>query len=120
MPTYKDWELYEVLPAGWKIDKHCGSPLFGYDFCTALDRQVDLLFEDCSREIQHLHQRSRSRHVLQRRRDGRQRAIEIRRNAEVELPGVVPVGFFIKRREGRPWASLMSLMPSSPLAELHS
>ena len=34
MPTYKDWELYEVLPAGWKIDKHCGSPLFGYDFCT--------------------------------------------------------------------------------------
>lgn len=34
MSTYKDWELYEVLPAGWKIDKHCGSPLFGYDFCT--------------------------------------------------------------------------------------
>ena len=34
MPTYKDWELYEVLPVGWKIDKHCGSPLFGYDFCT--------------------------------------------------------------------------------------
>ena len=34
MPTYKDWELYEVLPAGWKIDKTTGSPLFGYDFCT--------------------------------------------------------------------------------------
>lgn len=34
MPTYRDWELYEVLPSGWKIDKHCGSPLFGYDFCT--------------------------------------------------------------------------------------
>ena len=34
MPTYKHLELYEVLPHGWKIDKHCGSPLFGYDFCT--------------------------------------------------------------------------------------
>ena len=32
--TYKEWELYNVLPLGWKIDLTCGSPLFGYDFCT--------------------------------------------------------------------------------------
>ena len=31
---YKDWDLYDVLPFGWKIDLTCGSPLFGYDFCT--------------------------------------------------------------------------------------
>lgn len=31
---YRDWELYDVLPAGWKIDKNCGSPLTGYVFCT--------------------------------------------------------------------------------------
>ena len=31
---YKEWELYNVLPLGWKIDLTCGSPLFGYDFCT--------------------------------------------------------------------------------------
>ena len=31
---YKDWDLYDILPLGWKIDLTCGSPLFGYDFCT--------------------------------------------------------------------------------------
>lgn len=31
---YKQWDVYEVLPKGWKIDLTCGSPLFGYDFCT--------------------------------------------------------------------------------------
>ena len=31
---YKGWDLYDVLPFGWKIDLTCGSPLFGYDFCT--------------------------------------------------------------------------------------
>ena len=32
--NYRDWEVYEVLPKGWKIDNSCGSPLHGYDFCT--------------------------------------------------------------------------------------
>jgi hypothetical protein len=31
---YKYWDVFEVLPNGWKIDKTCGSPLNGYDFCT--------------------------------------------------------------------------------------
>jgi glutaredoxin len=31
---FKDWDVYEVLPKGWEIDLSCGSPLFGYDFCT--------------------------------------------------------------------------------------
>lgn len=31
--TFRDWEVYEVLPFGWKIDSSCGSPLHGYDFC---------------------------------------------------------------------------------------
>jgi hypothetical protein len=34
MNKYKDWEVYEVLPIGWKVDNHCGSPLHGFDFCT--------------------------------------------------------------------------------------
>lgn len=34
MNKYKDWEVYEVLPIGWKIDTSCGSPLHGFDFCT--------------------------------------------------------------------------------------
>ena len=34
MDKYKDWEVYEVLPTGWKVDKYCGSPLHGFDFCT--------------------------------------------------------------------------------------
>lgn len=33
MKKYKDWELFENLPNGWRIDKHCGSPLTGYEFC---------------------------------------------------------------------------------------
>ena len=32
--TFRNWELFEVLPDGWKIDKSCGSPLHGYVFCT--------------------------------------------------------------------------------------
>ena len=31
---FRNWEVYEVLPKGWKIDNFCGSPLTGYDFCT--------------------------------------------------------------------------------------
>lgn len=34
LPKFKGWELYDILPAGWKIDLSCGSPLSGYDFCT--------------------------------------------------------------------------------------
>ena len=34
MDKYKDWEVYEVLPMGWKVDNSCGSPLHGFDFCT--------------------------------------------------------------------------------------
>jgi len=34
MKKYKYWEVYEVLPIGWKVDNSCGSPLSGYDFCT--------------------------------------------------------------------------------------
>lgn len=33
MKKYKDWELFENLPNGWRIDKTCGSPLTGYEFC---------------------------------------------------------------------------------------
>lgn len=32
--TFRDWDVYEVLPKGWKIDNSCGSPLTGFDFCT--------------------------------------------------------------------------------------
>lgn len=31
---YRDWDILEVLPIGWKVDNSCGSPLSGYDFCT--------------------------------------------------------------------------------------
>ena len=34
MNKYKEWELFESLPDGWKIDKSAGSPLCGYEFCT--------------------------------------------------------------------------------------
>jgi hypothetical protein len=34
MNKYKEWELLESLPNGWKIDKSAGSPLCGYEFCT--------------------------------------------------------------------------------------
>lgn len=32
--NFRNWEVYEVLPLGWKIDNSCGSPLHGFDFCT--------------------------------------------------------------------------------------
>lgn len=32
--TFRNWELFEELPNGWKIDKSCGSPLHGFEFCT--------------------------------------------------------------------------------------
>jgi len=32
MTKYKDWDLFDYLPEGWKIDKSAGSPLFGYVF----------------------------------------------------------------------------------------
>lgn len=35
MSKYKDWDLFENLPDGWRIDKTCGSPLTGYDFCVS-------------------------------------------------------------------------------------
>lgn len=31
---YEHWDLLDELPDGWSIDKTCGSPLFGYVFCT--------------------------------------------------------------------------------------
>jgi len=31
---YKEWDLLQSLPDGWKIDKSAGSPLCGYEFCT--------------------------------------------------------------------------------------
>jgi hypothetical protein len=34
MNKYKEWELLESLPEGWRIDKSAGSPLCGYEFCT--------------------------------------------------------------------------------------
>lgn len=34
MKKYRDWDLLECLPEGWKIDNTCGSPLSGFDFCT--------------------------------------------------------------------------------------
>ena len=34
METYKDWQVFSSLPAGWKIDKTAGSPLNGYEFAT--------------------------------------------------------------------------------------
>ena len=34
MNKYKDWDLLDEMPEGWKIDKSCGSPLHGYLFAT--------------------------------------------------------------------------------------
>ena len=34
MKKYKDWDLVDELPEGWKIDKTAGSPLNGYEFIT--------------------------------------------------------------------------------------
>ena len=31
---YKDWDVYDTLPEGWKIDHTTGSPLFGAVFIT--------------------------------------------------------------------------------------
>ena len=33
-PKYRDWDILETLPEGWVIDKYCGSPLYGFVFCT--------------------------------------------------------------------------------------
>lgn len=30
--VFRDWELFEEMPDGWKIDKTAGSPLHGYSF----------------------------------------------------------------------------------------
>lgn len=32
MNKFRDWELYDELPQGWKIDHTAGSPLTGYLF----------------------------------------------------------------------------------------
>lgn len=29
---YKEWDLYDSLPDGWRFHKVCGSPLCGYEF----------------------------------------------------------------------------------------
>jgi hypothetical protein len=29
---YKEWDLYDSLPDGWRFHKACGSPLTGYEF----------------------------------------------------------------------------------------
>ena len=34
MGKYRDWDLFDSLPDGWRIDKTCGSPLHGYSFAT--------------------------------------------------------------------------------------
>lgn len=34
MSKFRDWELLDSLPEGWKIDRTAGSPLHGYEFCT--------------------------------------------------------------------------------------
>ena len=34
MDKFRDWPLFNEMPAGWKIDKTCGSPLAGYTFIT--------------------------------------------------------------------------------------
>ena len=34
MDKFKDWDIFELLPKGWKIDKMTGSPLFGHVFIT--------------------------------------------------------------------------------------
>ena len=33
-PKFRDWDILEDLPEGWVIDKYCGSPLYGFVFCT--------------------------------------------------------------------------------------
>jgi len=33
MDKYKNWDLFEKLPKGWRVDKSAGSPLCGYEFC---------------------------------------------------------------------------------------
>lgn len=33
MQQYKWFQLFDDLPAGWKMDNTAGSPLFGYSFC---------------------------------------------------------------------------------------
>ncbi len=30
---YQNWQLFEKLPEGWKVDKSAGTPLCGYEFC---------------------------------------------------------------------------------------
>lgn len=34
MERYRNWDLYDTLPPGWRIDNTAGSPLHGYEFCT--------------------------------------------------------------------------------------
>lgn len=33
MNKHKEWDVFDSLPDGWKIDKTAGSPLCGYEFC---------------------------------------------------------------------------------------
>ena len=32
MGKYKDWDLFDSLPDGFRFDRHCGSPICGYEF----------------------------------------------------------------------------------------
>lgn len=34
MRKFKDWDILEELPEGWKIDKTVGTPLHGHEFIT--------------------------------------------------------------------------------------
>lgn len=34
MGKYRDWDLLDSLPDGWKFDKTAGSPVCGYEFAT--------------------------------------------------------------------------------------
>lgn len=31
---FRGWALLDEMPEGWRIDKNCGSPIFGYVFVT--------------------------------------------------------------------------------------
>jgi hypothetical protein len=34
MEQYKEWQVYEAMPEGFRLDKSAGSPLHGYEFIT--------------------------------------------------------------------------------------
>lgn len=52
---FKDWPLFETLPSGWVIDKHTGSPVHGYEFCT---NGLSMIDKDRSRALVRIPTRS--------------------------------------------------------------